>query len=95
MSKKSKLSLNIDEGTDASYDESQIEEETSDYAERKRVPFSTTLNAGLYEKLKAIHFYEDIRISDIINQAVERAVEELEDRRGEKYSVPEPLEIDE
>lgn len=96
MSKESKLSLNIEEEeTDASYDDSQIEEETSSYAERKRVPFSTTLNAGLYEKLKAIHFYEDIRISDIINQAVERAVDELEDRRGEDYSVPEPLKIEE
>lgn len=95
MSKESKLSLNIDEETSASYDDSQIEEETSDYAKRKRVPFSTTLNAGLYEKLKAIHFYEDIRISDIVNQAVERAVDELEERRGEDYSVPDPLKIDE
>ena len=48
-----------------------------------------------YEKLKAIHFYEDIRISDVINQAVERAVNELEDRKGESYSIPEPLKIDE
>lgn len=95
MSKESKLSLNIEEETGGSYDESQIEEETSNYAERKRVPFSTTLNAGLYEKLKAIHFYEDVSISDVINQAVERAVNELEERRGESYSVPEPLKIDE
>lgn len=92
--KESKLSLNIEKKTDGSYDESQIEEETSNHAERSRVPFSTTLNAGLYEKLKAIHFYEDIRISDIINEAVERAVDELEDRRGESYDVPEPLKID-
>ena len=95
MSKESKLSLNIEEETEGSYDDSQIKEETRSYAERKRVPFSTTLNAGLYEKLKAIHFYEDIRISDVINQAVERAVNELEDRKGESYSIPEPLKIDE
>lgn len=94
-SKESKLSLNIEEEAEQSYDESQIEEETSNYAERKRVPFSTTLNAGLYEKLKAIHFYEGVRISDIINQAVERAVNELEERKGEGYDVPSPLKIDE
>ncbi|MFB6231204.1 MAG: hypothetical protein ABEL04_08615 [Salinibacter sp.] len=95
MSKESKLSLTVPEDEDISYDDSQIDEQTSEYADRKRVPFSTTLNAGLYEKLKAIHFYDDIMISDIVNRAIHLAVEQLEERRGEAYDVPGPLQIDE
>jgi hypothetical protein len=95
MSKESKLSLSTPEDQDSSYDRSQIEDETGKYADRKRVPFSTTLNAGLYEKLKAIHFYEDIKISDIVNEALRLAVDQIEDRRGEPFDVPGPLQIEE
>lgn len=95
MSKKSKLSLNVDSEADDSYDDAQIEKQTSAYSDRKRVPFSTTLNAGLYEKLKAIHFYEDVRISDVVNEAIRNAIEELEERRGEPFDVPQPLQINE
>lgn len=94
MSKESKLSLSVPEDQDPSYDGSQIEEETSEYADRKRVPFSTTLNAGLYEKLKAIHFYEDIKISDVVNEALRIAVDQLEEKRDEPFDVPGPLQIE-
>lgn len=94
MSKESKLSLSIPEEESVSYDDAQIEEETSQHGDRKRVPFSTTLNAGIYEKLKAIHFYEDIQISDVVNEALRVAVEQLEERRGEPYDIPGPLRID-
>jgi len=95
MSKESKLSLAVPEDESPSYDNSQIDDETSEYADRKRVPFSTTLNAGLYEKLKAIHFYEDIKISDIVNEALRMAVDQMEEQRGESFDVPTPLKIDE
>lgn len=95
MSKESKLSLAVPEDESPSYDNSQINDETSEYADRKRVPFSTTLNAGLYEKLKAIHFYEDIKISDIVNEALRMAVDQMEEQRGESFDVPTPLKIDE
>ena len=90
MSKESKLSLAVPEDESPSYDNSQIND-----ADRKRVPFSTTLNAGLYEKLKAIHFYEDIKISDIVNEALRMAVDQMEEQRGESFDVPTPLKIDE
>lgn len=94
MSKESKLSLSVPDDETTSYDSSQIDDETSEYANRKRVPFSTTLNAGLYEKLKSIRFYEGIRISDIVNEAVRVAVDQLEDQREETFDVPDPLKVD-
>jgi hypothetical protein len=94
MSKESKLSLEIQEDETHSYDDSQIDDETSEYADRKRVPFSTTLNAGLYEKLKAIRFYEGVKISDIVNEALRIAVDQLEEQREEPFDVPGPLKVD-
>ena len=94
MSKESKLSLEIQEDETHSYDDSQIDDETSEYAARKRVPFSTTLNAGLYEKLKAIRFYEGVKISDIVNEALRIAVDQLEEQREEPFDVPGPLKVD-
>jgi hypothetical protein len=72
------------------YDSEQIERAS----ERSRVPFSTTLDAGLYEKLKAAHFYDKVRIADIVNEAVRQKVRELENQRESPYDVPEPLRID-
>lgn len=95
MSKESKLSLAVPEDETPTYDDSQITDETDEYADRKRVPFSTTLNAGLYEKLKAIRFYEDLKISDIVNEALRMAVEQMEEQREEPFDVPEPLKVDE
>lgn len=95
MSKESKLSLAVPEDETPTYDDSQIDDETSEYADRKRVPFSTTLNAGLYEKLKAIHFYEDVKISDIVNEALRMAIDQMEEKRGESFDVPGPIKIDE
>lgn len=95
MSKESKLSLAVPEEETPSYDDSQIEDETSEYADRKRVPFSTTLNAGLYEKLKAIRFYEDVKISDIVNEALRMAVDQMEEQREGSFDVPDPLKVEE
>jgi hypothetical protein len=75
---------------DAGFDEEQLERES----ERSRVPFSTSLDAGLYEKLKAMHFWDDVRIADVVNEAVRRAIAEMEAERGEPYDVPGPLRID-
>lgn len=90
---KPKLSLgNPDDGAteENPYDSEQIERAS----ERSRVPFSTTLDAGLYEKLKAAHFFDKLRIADIVNEAVRTKVRELEEQRGEPYTIPEPLRID-
>lgn len=54
----------------------------------------TSLDAGLYEKLKAMHFYDSIGIADVVNDAVRRAIAKLEAERGEPYEVPPPLRID-
>jgi hypothetical protein len=75
---------------DAGFDDEQLERES----ERNRVPFSTSLDAGLYEKLKAMHFYDNIGIADVVNEAVRRAIAEVESERGEPYDVPGPLRID-
>jgi hypothetical protein len=89
---KPKLSLSdTDNQADQNpYDQEQIERAS----ERSRVPFSTTLDAGLYEKLKAAHFYDNHRIADIVNQAIREKVAEIENRRSEPYDVPGPLQID-
>ena len=90
---KPKLSLGSMEEGEAStnaYDAGQLERAS----ERARVPFSTTLDAGLYEKLKAINFYDKHRIADIVNQAIGEKIDALEEQRGEAYSVPGPLQID-
>jgi len=89
---KPKLSLSdTDNQADQNpYDQDQIERAS----ERSRVPFSTTLDAGLYEKLKAAHFYDNHQIADIVNQAIREKVAKIEDRRGEPYEVPGPLQID-
>jgi hypothetical protein len=90
---KPKLSLGSagsDQEGSSLYDPKQIEEAS----ERNRVPFSTILDAGLYEKLKAASFFDRIKIADIVNDAVREKVQALEDRRGEAYSVPEPLRIE-
>lgn len=89
---KPKLSFGSSEESEASpnaYDAGQLERAS----ERSRVPFSTTLDAGLYEKLKAINFYDKHRIADIVNQAIREKIDALEERRGESYDVPEPLQI--
>ena len=90
---KPKLSLgNPDENAadENPYDSEQIERAN----ERSRVPFSTTLDAGLYEKLKAAHFFDKLSIADIVNDAVRKKIQELEERREEPYTVPGPLRID-
>ena len=90
---KPKLSLGSTEESEASsnaYDAGQLERAS----ERSRVPFSTTLDAGLYEKLKAINFYDKYRIADIVNQAIREKINALEEERGQAYDVPEPLQID-
>jgi hypothetical protein len=93
-SEKPKLSLDSadeDQSQENPYDTDQIERAS----ERSRVPFSTTLDAGLYEKLKAINFFDDEQIADIVNQAVREKIRQLEGQRGEEYDVPKPLQIDE
>ena len=76
--------------SDAGYDPEQLDRES----QRKRVPFSTTLDAGLYEKLKTMAFYNEGSIADLVNTAVRRALHEKENDRGEPYAPPEPLQID-
>lgn len=43
-----------------------------------KVPFATTLDSGLYKRLKVAAALDDTTISDIVGEAIEREL----DRRG-------------
>ena len=90
-SKPQMKSSSLSGKSEAGYDERQIEEAS----ERKRVPFSTILDAGLYEKLKTMAFYNEGSIADLVNEAIRRALREKETERGAPYRPPAPLQIDE
>ena len=74
----------------SSFDERQVQEES----ERRRVQFSTLLDAGLYEKLKTRNFKGEGKIADAVNEGVRRVVAEAEEARGAPYDVPPELRID-
>lgn len=90
MSKQDKPKMDFDagQGQTAGFDERQVQRES----ERRRVPFSTTLNAGLYEKLKTMAFLKEGAIADVVGEGVRRVIREKEEKRGEAYD---PLRIDE
>lgn len=89
MSKKPKIKLELED--DAGFEESQVENEKK----RSRVPFSTRLDAGLYEKLRALSFWEDLQIADFLEPLLRQGIEQMEEQRGEAYEVLPPHQVNE
>ena len=59
----------------------------------ERVPFNQQLDAGLYEKVRAMSFFEDERIADILERVLSREIEEREAQRGESYEILPPFRV--
>ena len=89
MSDKPRMAFDPDDAP-SSFDDQQVRSES----ERRRVQFSTLLDAGLYEKLKTRAFKDEGKIADAVNEGVRRVVAEAEEARGAEYDVPPELKID-
>lgn len=67
--------------------------EAASLARRKRVPFASTLDAGLYEKMRAAAYWDETNIADILESAVRAEILRREAERGQPYKVEGPHRI--
>jgi hypothetical protein len=76
---------------------SSMSGETVADCERRRgkVAFGNILNAGLFEKLKAMCSVEDVTITTVLHRGLRHEIEQEEAMRGEPYIVYPPHQIDE
>lgn len=92
MSDKPQIDFGTDSGAeDAGFEKSYLQSHT----ERSRVKFNTRLRADLYEKLRAASFWlDDKTITDLVEDAVRRYIEDLEEEREEPFKILDPHRID-
>jgi hypothetical protein len=92
MSDKPKIDFGSEaESNDAGFEEEYLQEHT----ERSRVKFNTRLRADLYEKLRATAFWlDDSTITDLVEEAVRKHIQQLEQDRGESFEILPPHRVD-
>lgn len=90
MSDKPQINFDTGGEEDAGFEEEYLQEHT----ERERVKFNTRLRADLYEKLRAVAFWTDYTITELVEAAVRSQIRRLEDERGEPFEILEPHRID-
>lgn len=86
MSDKPQIKLGTGDDT---FDGEHIDE----HSQRDKVPFSTVIRPGLYERLRAASFWEGTSIAELTGQAVASYLKVMEDQRGKPYEVLPPHRI--
>lgn len=92
MSDKPQIDFGTDsESEDAGFEDSYLQ----DHTERSRVKFNTRLRADLYEKLRAASFWlDDKTITGLVEDAVRKYIQELEEEREEPFEILPPHQVD-
>lgn len=70
------------------------DEDTHEEDSREKTHFHTTLYKDLYSKVKAAAWHEQTSISELMNHIVEEGIADLEEERGEEYTVHPPHKVE-